>query len=224
MQAKHIVAHTHKVCSESYILQRGVLLVRECKVAVKQTAMFSSSDQFFFRQAGNPYLLRLVDDTLELIDGFHELHHLVLIGNFLGNEVSTAERRKVALLCHALFVGFGQEEVNAVVQVRTLIKVSLRCTGKETQSTLGEFTLIVLLDEPILLMYDTVIGQHLDSLVPSRVHRLVFGGGDGEEFGQFHTESHRDVGVLAHYAPLLNRKQRKLRFQGRYLTVVSHCV
>ena len=32
--------------------------------------------------------------------GFHKLHHLILIGNFLENEVSTAERREVALLCH----------------------------------------------------------------------------------------------------------------------------
>ena len=35
-----------------------------------------------------------------LVYDFHELHHLILIGNFLENEVSTVERREVALLCH----------------------------------------------------------------------------------------------------------------------------
>ena len=56
--------------------------------------------------------LCLIYDTLELVYGFHELHHLVLITDFLGNEVSTAERREVALLCHTLLVGLGQEEID----------------------------------------------------------------------------------------------------------------
>ncbi|MBR8707032.1 hypothetical protein IX324_002848 [Bacteroides pyogenes] len=158
MQTKQIVAHTHKVCSESYILQRGVLLIRECKIVVKQTTMFSSSDQFLVRHADNPYLFGVVDDTLELIDGFHELHHLVFVGNLLGQQMSTAERREVALLCHALLIGLGQEQVNSMVQVRTLVEVPLRCTSKETQSAIGELSLIVLLDEPVLLVYDAVIG------------------------------------------------------------------
>ena len=71
-------------------------------------------------------------------------------------------------------------------------------------------------------MYDGIVGQHLDCLVPCRVHRLVFGRGDGEEFGQLHTESHRDVGILAHHTTLLDGEQRELRFQGRDFTVVSH--
>ena len=32
--------------------------------------------------------------------GFHELHHLIFVGDFLGKQVSTAKRREVALLCH----------------------------------------------------------------------------------------------------------------------------
>ena len=53
-------------------------------------------------------------------------------------------------------------------------------------------------------MHDGIVGQHLDCLVPCRVHRLVFGGGNGEEFGQLHTESYRDVGILAHHTTLLD--------------------
>ena len=66
------------------------------------------------------------------------------------------------------------------------------------------FGLVVLFDKPVLLMHDGIVGQHLDCLVPCRVHRLVFGGGNGEEFGQLHTESYRDVGILAHHTTLLD--------------------
>lgn len=37
---------------------------------------------------------------------------------------------------------------------------------------------------------------HLDCLVPSRVHRLVLGGGDGEKFGQVHPKGEHDVGIF----------------------------
>jgi len=72
--------------------------------------------------------------------------------------VSTAEQRKVALLRHTLLVRLGKEEIDRVVEIRTLIEVPLRGTGKETQSAIGELSLIVLFDEPVLLVYDAVIG------------------------------------------------------------------
>lgn len=56
--------------------------------------------------------LCLIYDTLELVYCFLKLHHLIFVGDFLGNEVSTAERRKIALLCHVLLVGLGKEEID----------------------------------------------------------------------------------------------------------------
>ena len=56
--------------------------------------------------------------------------------------------------------------------------------------------------------------------MPSRVHCFVFCKSDGEKFGQFHTESHRNVSVLAHQAALFYGEQWKLRFQGGYLAFV----
>ena len=85
-----------------------------------------------------------------------------------------------------------------------------RGTGKEAQSAIGELSLIVLLDEPVLLVYDTVIGQHFYSFVPGRVHCFVFCRSDGKEFGQFHTENHSDVSIFAHHAALLDGEQREL--------------
>ena len=45
-----------------------------------------------------------------------------------------------------------------MVEIRTFVEVPLRGTGKDTQATIGELALIVLLNEPVLLVYDTVIG------------------------------------------------------------------
>ena len=45
-----------------------------------------------------------------------------------------------------------------MVEIRTFVEVPLRCTGKEAQSAIGELSLIVLLNEPVLLVYDAVIG------------------------------------------------------------------
>ena len=56
--------------------------------------------------------------------------------------------------------------------------------------------------------------------MPGRVHCLVFCRGDSKELGQFHTESHRDVSILAHHTALLYGEQRKLRLQGRYLAFI----
>ena len=70
-----------------------LLQIRE--IPVEQSAFFLCTYQFFFCHADNPYLLGIVDDTLELVYCFHELHHLIFVGNFLGQQVSTAERREI---------------------------------------------------------------------------------------------------------------------------------
>ena len=72
--------------------------------------------------------------------------------------MSTTERREIALLCHTLLVRLGKEEIDRVVEIRTFIEMPFRGTGKEAQSAIGELSLVVLLDEPVLLVYDAVIG------------------------------------------------------------------
>ena len=96
------------------------------------------------------------------------------------------------------------------MEIGTFVEVPFGGTGKEAQSTIGKFSLVVLLNEPILLVYNAVIGQHFYSLVPGRVHCLVFCRSDGKKFGQFHTESHRDVSILAHQTALLYGEQWEL--------------
>lgn len=118
----------------------------------------------------------------------------------------TAERGKIALLCHALLIGLYQEQIDRMMQVRTFVKMPFGCTGEETQTAISELALIVFLNKPVLLVHDAVIGQHFYSLVSSRVYRFVFGRSDSEKFGKLHPESHRNIGILAHHATLLNRE------------------
>lgn len=73
-------------------------------------------------------------------------------------------------------------------------------------------------------MHDAEVRQHLNRLMPSRVHRFVFGRSHREEFGQFHPKSHRYVGFLADDTSLFNSEQGELRLQSAHLTAVSHLV
>ena len=86
-------------------------------------------------------------------------------------------------------------------------------TGKKTQIILLDVGRIVLFDEPVLFMYDAVIGQHLDCLVPSGMYRFVFSSRDGEQFGQFHPERHCYIGIFGNDAAVFHREQWKLVFQ-----------
>ena len=45
-----------------------------------------------------------------------------------------------------------------MVQIGTFIEVPFRGTGKETQAAIGELSLIVLLNESVLLVYDAILG------------------------------------------------------------------
>ena len=87
--------------------------------------MLGCTHQILLLHTSEPNLLRIVDNALELVHGFHKLDHFLLVGNLLGEQMPTAERGKIALSLHTLLVGLGQEEIDRVVQERTLVEVSL---------------------------------------------------------------------------------------------------
>ena len=70
-----------------------------------------------------------------------------------------------------------------MLEIRTLIEVALRGARKEAKLSLRELALILLADEPVLLMYNAKVRKHLDGLMPSRVHRFILRRGHGEELG-----------------------------------------
>ena len=45
-----------------------------------------------------------------------------------------------------------------MVEIRTFVEVPFRGTGEEAQAAISELSLIVFLNEPVLLVYDAVIG------------------------------------------------------------------
>ena len=129
-------------------------------------------------------MVTIIDNPLKLVYGFQEFCHRFLIFNVFGDEMPTAQGREITLLCHALLGRLGEKEINRVMEVRSLIEMSLRSTSQKTEFSLIEFGSIVFLDKPILLMHDAVIREHLNRLMPSRVHRFIFALCHGEEFGK----------------------------------------
>ena len=82
MQTKHIVAYTHKVCTQADVLQRGMPFFREENNDPKDR-LFPLYLPIPLLSCDNSYLLGVVDDSLELVYCFHELHDFILVGDFL---------------------------------------------------------------------------------------------------------------------------------------------
>lgn len=151
--------------------------------------------------------------ALELPDRFNELRNRFLVRNLLRDNPAPAERGEVALSAASFFGRLGQEQVAVVVQKRSFVEMPLITPGQEAKPVLFRVGLVVLRDEEVLLVYDGVAGQHLDRLVPCRMDGFVLGTGDGEQFGQFHPESHRDVRILRDDTAVFHRQKRKLPLQ-----------
>ena len=115
-----------------------------------------------------------------------------------------------------------KEQVTSVLQVRSLVEVSLERAAEETEVFLLQLGCVALLNEEVLLMHDTVVRQDLDCLGPRRVYRLILRLCDGEEFGKLHAIADRDVGILADDAVVLNRQNRELAFEGSCFHYISH--
>ena len=117
-----------------------------------------------------------------------------------------AQRAEIALHPVTLLRRLGQVEVARVLQVRTLVKVTLERAAQKAHVLLLQFRRVLLLDEPVLLVDNGEVRQHLDRLAPAAVYRLVLRTRHGVKLRQFHLESHRDVGVFGDDAALLHRQ------------------
>ena len=87
-----------------------------------------------------------------------------------------------------------------------------------------QFRLVLLTDKPVLLMYDAVVGQHLDGLAPAAVNGLILGRRHGVEFGQCHLVADGDVGILGDDAAVLHGQQGQFVLNGRCFQDISHSV
>ena len=138
----------------------------------------------------------VVHNAFKLPDRFDELRRHFPVRYLLRYNPAPAEGGEVALSETSLPCRLCQEQVAGVREERAFVEVPLKAPAQEAQVVPVRFRPVLLLDEEVLLVYYGVVGQHLDCLVPCRMYGFVLGTGDGEQFGQFHLESHRDVGIL----------------------------
>ena len=119
------VSDTHTTCRQFHILQTLHVLRGEREVlAYKSRCPFRACD-FIVCQLSQRYITTVIDDSCELLHGIEESCDRFLVLDFLGDDMPTAQGGKIALVCHTLLGGLGEEQVTLVMQVRTLIEVSL---------------------------------------------------------------------------------------------------
>ena len=174
---------------------------------------FPCSGYLVRSQAGKGHETAIVHNAFKLPHRFEELCNRFPVPYLFGDKETPAKGGEVTLHPAAFLCGFRQEQIAGMVQERSFIEMPFKGTGKETQIILLDVRRIVLFDEPVLFVYDAVIGQHLYRLVPSGMYRFVFGCRDGKQFGLFHPERHRYVGIFGNDAAVFHREQWKLVFQ-----------
>ena len=91
VQAKHLVAHTYKVCTQTNVLQRCVPTLGEGEIPIEKSSLFFRADDFFLRQSRKLQVVTIIDNPLKLVYGFQEFRHRFLIFNVFGNEMPTAQ-------------------------------------------------------------------------------------------------------------------------------------
>ena len=204
VQAQAVVADAHFPCREVDVLQGRVAFGHEREVSLYQPGGLLRADNLVGGEPAQPDKAAVVHDALELFGGLHKLPGGFLV-QFLRDDMPPAQRAEVALHPVALLRRLGQVEVARVLQVRTLVEVTLVGAAQEAHVLLLQFRRVLLLDEPVLLVDDAEVRQHLDSLAPAAVYRLVLRARHGVKLRQFHLESHRDVGVFGDDAAMLHR-------------------
>ena len=196
MQAQYIVPDTHFFRVQPDVFQASSVGLREREVFLDDARLSILSGDFRCRQPGKGDKPTVVHDALELPDRFDELCRRFLVGYLLRDNPAPAEGGEVALSAASLSCRLCQEQVAVMVQERAFIEMPFKTPGQETKLVPFGVGLVALLDEEVLLVYYGVVGQHLDCLVPRRMDGFILGTGNGEQFGQFHPESHRYVRIL----------------------------
>jgi len=196
VQAQDVVPDAHFFRVQPDVFQAGGICLREREVFLDDARPSVLPGDFRGVQAGKADKTAVVHNPLELPDRLDEFRCRFPVRYLLRHNPAPAEGGEVALSAASLPCRLCQEQVAVMVQERAFIEVPFKTPGQEAKPVPFCVGLVVLLDEEVLLVYYGVAGQYLDSLVPCRMYGFVLGTGNGEQFGQFHPESHRDVRIL----------------------------
>ena len=195
VQAQAVVADAHLPCREVDVLQCPVAFGHEGEVTLYESSLVLRTDKLIGGEAAQPDEAAVVHDAGELFRSLHEFLRRLPV-QFLRDDMPTAQRAEVALHTVALLRGLRQEEVAGVLQVGPLVEVTLKRTAQETHVIFVQLWLVLFLDEPVLLVDDGIVGQHLDGLAPAAVYGLVFRTCHSVEFRQLHLVGDREVGIF----------------------------
>ena len=124
VQAQAVVADAHLPCREVDVLQCGVAFGHEREVTLYQSGFAVRPHNLVGGEASQPDEAAVVDDALELFRCLHELRGGFLVKH-LRDDMPPAQRAEIALHPVTLLRRLGQVEVARVLQVRTLVEVTL---------------------------------------------------------------------------------------------------
>ena len=206
MQAEPLIADTHLVGFEVDVLQNRRVGEGQREILLNQSRFFFRADNLFIAQSGKANKAALVHNPLELLGRFEELAGGILVPYLLGDDMSPAERRKIALLPATVLGRLGQEQVAGMVQEGSLVEMPLETAGEETHILLLQVRTVALLDKPILLVYDAVGRQHLDCLYPRGMDRGILRTRHRIKFGKLDPKGDRNVGVFREDTTLFDGK------------------
>ena len=124
MQTDMFVPDTEILRTHRQILQRRRFIKRQGEIFLDKARSIRRADDLLIREAGECNKTRIVDDALELLHGFKELHRTLPI-DILGDDMTPAQRREVRLHPGTLLCGLGQIQIADVIQERTLVEMLL---------------------------------------------------------------------------------------------------
>ena len=189
VQAQVIVTDTHPLCRKVDVLQGDVVFRHQ------QSLPVVCADYLIRTEPAQSDKAAVVHDTGELFCCLQKLFRCFPV-QFLRDDVPPAQRAEVALHPVAFPGRFRQVQVAGVAQIGSLVEMTLEAAREEAHVLLLQFRSVRLTDEPVLLVDDGEVRQHLDGLAPAPVYRLVLRTRDRVKLRQFDFVGDRQVGIL----------------------------
>ena len=173
MQTEYFVTHAHLLCREVDVLQTIHIADREGEVSLDNARSCACAQYLVIVHTAQGNISGVVDNALELTYGLHKIDNHLMV-KLLRRDAPTAEGREIGLLAHTLLRGLGKKQIAFVIEIRTLVEMTLESAVEKRETVLIQFRLIFFRNKPVLLMHNGVMRQYLDSLAPCGVNSLVF--------------------------------------------------
>ena len=157
-------------------------------------------------------------------DGIEKAGNGIFVADFFRDDISPAERRKVALTPHLLGCRLCDEKITGVFEKRPFEEVPLEGLRKKRMIRIVSRRTVTFFDKVILLMYDREVREDFQGFQSCPVHCFVLGSRDCEEFRKDDAKCGCDVPVLGYDAVVFYGQKRKFPLQCGRFEFSSHIV